>query len=75
MDPIRSNARGAALIGAAGIREIEMDAVPELVTIRKAYHPNPAHRQLYDERFEVFKEFYRKTRRLYRRLNGPSATP
>jgi sugar (pentulose or hexulose) kinase len=62
------------LIGAAGIGEISMDAVPDLVKIKAVYEPNPAHRRLYDERFDIFKDFYRKTRRLYRRLNEPRHT-
>ncbi|MBW1683807.1 MAG: FGGY-family carbohydrate kinase [Deltaproteobacteria bacterium] len=74
VDPIRSNARGAGLIGAVGIGEISMDAVPDLVKIRNVYEPNAAHRRLYDERFDIFKEFYRKTRRLYERLNGSRQT-
>ena len=69
VDPIRTNARAAGLIGAVGIDAISMDAVPDLVKIRKVYEPDLSHRQLYDERFYVFKQLYRRNRRLYRRLN------
>ena len=73
-DPIRTNARAAGLIGAAGIGAISMEAVPDLVKIRKVYEPDHTHRRLYDERFYIFKQLYRRNRRLYRRLNEPRHT-
>jgi xylulokinase len=68
-DPIQANARGAAFIAAAGLGEITFADVPALVEIQHAYLPNPQHRQLYEERFNVFLGIYKHMRVIYRRLN------
>ncbi len=68
-EPIKTNARGAAFIGAVGIGEMSFEDVPELVKVKKVYEPNPANRALYDEKFDIFKQFYRKNKSLYKRLN------
>ncbi len=69
-EPIQVNARGAAWIAAAGLGEISFSDLPDLVEFECVYEPDPKHRSLYDERFEVFKQIYRQMRPVYRRLNG-----
>jgi hypothetical protein len=39
------------------------------VQIQKTFVPNAAHRALYDERFEVFQEIYRRMKGIHKRLN------
>jgi xylulokinase len=70
VDPIQANARGAALIAAAGLGEITFADVPDLVAFRRTYAPSPQHRRLYDERYAAFVELYRRMSGFYRRLNG-----
>jgi hypothetical protein len=43
--------------------------VAGLATYRAEFEPNPANRDLYDERFALFGELYKKNRGIYRRLN------
>ncbi len=68
-DPIQANARGAAWIAAAGLGEIALTDVPRLVELEQAFAPQPAHRDVYDERYETFLEIHKRMRRLYRRIN------
>jgi xylulokinase len=68
-DPIQANARGAAWIAAVGLGEIAYGDVPGLVRFKRTYTPNPAHRALYDERFEIFKAIYTQMKGIYHRLN------
>jgi xylulokinase len=68
-DPIQANARGAALIAAAGLGEISFDDVPALVEIKKTYQPNPQNRALYDQLYREFVTIYRQMRGTYHRLN------
>jgi xylulokinase len=68
-DPIYANARGAAWIAAVGLGKIKFDDVSELVQFKKVYQPQSAHRALYDEKFEIFKQIYKQMRGIYRRLN------
>jgi xylulokinase len=69
-DPIQTNARGAAFIAAAGLGEIGFDDVPALVEFKHTYMPNPRNRALYDERYGVFTQVYKRMSRVYKRLNG-----
>jgi xylulokinase len=59
-DPVYANARGAAWIGAAGLGEIMFADIPQLVEIKKIYWPNPANRNLYEERFKLFTTIYKQ---------------
>jgi xylulokinase len=69
-DPIYANARGAAWIAAVGLGEIGFQDIPALVTFKHIYNPNPANRDLYDQRFEIFTQIYKQMRSIYRRLNA-----
>jgi len=69
-DPIYANARGAAWIAAVGLGEISFSDVTKLVAFKNAYQPNPANRDLYDQRFEIFTQIYKQMSGIYRKLNG-----
>jgi len=60
----------AALAAFAALGHIEIDEIPALVKISAVYHPIDANRHLYDRQFREFLSFYRRTRSIYRRLNG-----
>ena len=68
-DSIQSNARGAALIAAVALSHIRFSDIPELVTIKNVFDPDPRNRALYDDLFEVFVEIYKKNKGIYARLN------
>jgi xylulokinase len=68
-DPIQANARGAALIAAAGLGEISFNDVPELVEINRTYQPATANRALYDDYYQQFVAIYRQMRGIYHHLN------
>jgi xylulokinase len=74
-DPLQANARGAGLIAAAALGRVAWRDVPALAPVRRTYHPNPDHRRLYDERFDAFREVYRRMRGVYRQLNGAAPAP
>jgi xylulokinase len=69
-DPIYANARGAAWIAAVGLGEISFGNVPDLVEINQIFTPQEANRALYDERFEIFTQIYKRMSPVYQRLNG-----
>jgi xylulokinase len=69
-DPIQANARGAAWIAAVGLGEMAFSDLPGLTHIQHAYQPTPAHRDLYRERFDIFRSIYRQMSPIYKRLNG-----
>jgi xylulokinase len=68
-DPIQANARGAAFIAAAGLGEITLKDVAQLVQFKRTYTPTLEHRSVYDDRFEAFVEIYRQMKDVYRKLN------
>jgi xylulokinase len=69
-DPLYANARGAAWIAAVGLNEIKFNDIPQLVKFKKTYQPQPTLRELYDDKFDVFKLIYKQMKNVYRRLNG-----
>ena len=69
-DPLYANARGAAWIGAVGLREIAYNDIPHLVKINRSYLPNNTNRALYDERFTIFTQIYKEMKGIYHRING-----
>lgn len=69
-NPIYANARGAAWIAAAGLGEITFADVPRLVEIRKTFSPQASNRELYDERFDIFKQVYRQMKPVFQKLNA-----
>jgi xylulokinase len=69
LDPIYANARGAAWIAAVGLGEIGFTDIPGLIQFKRSYQPQAQHRDLYDERFEIFKQVFRQMKDLYERLN------
>lgn len=68
-DPIQANARGAGLIAAAGLGEIQIGDAARLVTVQQEFEPEAHNRALYQERYAVFTQIYRQMHRIYERLN------
>lgn len=68
-DPVYANARGAAWIGAVGLKELSFSDIPGLVSFKKIYMPDPQNRALYTEKFNVFKLIYRQMKGIHKRLN------
>jgi len=68
-DPMQANARGAALIAAVGLGWIGFDDIPGMVPCAATYRPDPGHRRVYDQMFDVFVRLYRANKSIYRRLN------
>jgi xylulokinase len=69
-NPRFANAVGGALAAFAALGEIRVDEIPGLVRSATVHRPDPANRETYDELFAEFLELYRRTKPIYRRLNG-----
>lgn len=69
-DPIAANSRGAAMLALAAIGKIDIDDMGKYVKVKNSFKPNTEHRQLYDERFEIYKTIYNKQKSIFNRLNG-----
>ena len=68
-DPVLANARGAGLLAAAALGRIGFSDISSLVSVDKTYAPNPENRDLYEKRFSIFKEIYKKNRKIFAQLN------
>lgn len=69
--PIQANAVGSALIGFAGIGELDWGEIPARIPVRNTYHPDAERMALYEEGYDRFKRAGRKLAPLYRRWNRP----
>lgn len=69
-DPLQSNVRGAALLGAAALGNIRFDQIAEQVPLARSFAPDGRTRAIYDELFGAFVDIYRRNKTLYARLNA-----
>jgi xylulokinase len=65
---------GAAVVCAVGLGVIRSfrDA-KKMIPATRVYEPRQRYKAMYDRNFLVFKELYRKNRKLFLKLNGPEA--
>jgi len=70
--PVAVNARGAGWIGAVGAGLITFADIPSLMRNDRVFQPTAAHRPVYDEVFDVYRDLHRRVAPVYRRLNSPS---
>jgi xylulokinase len=68
-DPLHANTRGAGLVGSVALGHIKFDDIAERVEIAQTFHPNPAHRRIYDALFHEFLNIYKNNKRTFARLN------
>lgn len=68
-DPRLANARGAALIAAVALGELDWADIPSRVRIDASYEPDRLNRAIYDRQYRTFTELYRQTHGLYARHN------
>ncbi len=68
-EPVYANARGAAWIGAAGMKQIAFADISGLVKIRREYFPEATNRAIYDNRYEHFLAVYAAMKPVYHKMN------
>lgn len=69
--PQNIGAVGAAACIAVGMGIIpKMEDVKKLISIKKTYHPNLAHKNVYDKNFKVFQNLYKSNKENFAILNG-----
>jgi len=70
-DSQNAGAAGAALVAAWGLGEFpSLEAAAATVAVRARFEPNPANRAVHERNYAVFRDLYRTTKDLFRRLNG-----
>jgi xylulokinase len=73
-DPVNAGTRGAGLLAAVALGELNFDQIPDRVRVAASYQPDPVPKELYDELFREFVGLYRRNRKAYARLNRERAT-
>ncbi|MDE6384993.1 MAG: FGGY-family carbohydrate kinase [Eubacterium sp.] len=69
--PQNIGAVGAAACIAVGMGIIpKMEDVKKLISIKETYHPNLAHKDVYDKNFKVFQNLYKSNKENFAILNG-----
>src|SRR5207344_2295553 len=69
-NPIRANARGAALLAGVAIGTVGVDELGAKVKVVEVHEPDRANREVYDELYRAFRSIYKQNRSIHRRLNG-----
>lgn len=68
-DPVNANARGAAMLAAVALGELDFDQVPDRVKVARRYIPDPANAALYRRLSVEFVGLYKRNRKAHARLN------
>jgi xylulokinase len=68
-NPRSANAVGVAMAAFAALEEVAAEDIPPRIRVAALYHPRPENRRVYDEQYAAFLEFYKRTKRLYARMN------
>jgi xylulokinase len=69
-DPVVANARGAALVAAIGVGELDWADVPARVEVAATFTPDPKVRALHDSQYAMFRDVHRRTKGIYARHNA-----
>ncbi len=68
--PVYANARGAGWIAAVGMGDAVYSDYSASIQFNKIYDPQPAHLEIYRNRYEQYKKIYKQMRGVYHQLNG-----
>ncbi|KWA74743.1 xylulose kinase [Burkholderia ubonensis] len=69
-NPIKTNAIGSAFIAGVGMGVLSFADLRDSQRPHRVYEPQSKNRQVYDDRFETFKEVRQRLSPLYQRING-----
>ncbi len=68
--PLEAGSVGAAMIAFVALGEVSnFSAVAHIVEIDRVFDPNPGNSEVYDSGFRVLKEYYRRNKSLWRKVN------
>jgi xylulokinase len=66
-NPIRANARGAALLAGIALGRVGIDDLARNVRIVQSFTPDPANVAVYDDRYAEFRILHKQTSRRRKR--------
>jgi len=69
-NPIRANARGAALLAGIALGRVGVDDLARNVRVRATFAPDPANRAVYEDRYAEFRVLHKQTSRRTKRHVG-----
>ena len=69
-DPVLANVRGAGLLTLLALGHLRVADIPDTVTVKATYEPDPAAGAVYAALLKEFVNLYEKTKAIHKRLNG-----
>lgn len=72
-DPVRCNARGAALVALVGLGRLKVDEIGATVPIARRFTPRREHGERYDALYAAHRELWKMSGKLHPRLGGASS--
>ncbi len=69
-DPLHANVRGVVFAGWVSMGKMNWEEIPKKIKIKNEYFPNNENQKIYNQMFKEFLNIYKKTKTIYRRLNG-----
>jgi xylulokinase len=72
-DPLHANLRGATLLAALALGGVQREQIRALVPVDRVFTPDPRNRPVYDRYYAEFARLYKAQRKMFGRLNRPTA--
>ena len=69
-NPIRANARGAALLASLALGSITVEEISQQTTVERVFYPDPSRRALYDSMYGEYGVIYKQNKAMWKRLNA-----
>jgi xylulokinase len=73
-DPVHASARGAAMLAAVALGDLNFFAMPSRIKVARSYRPNGKNCELYAQLLAEFVGFYKRDRKAHARMNRNHAT-
>ncbi len=68
--PENAGAAGAALVCGVGLGLIDFDDIKRIVQVARVFTPRVQYKALYDKQYQVYKQLYRRNKKLFKLLNA-----
>jgi xylulokinase len=68
-DPVNATVRGAAFLALLSLDHIALKDIPERVTIKRVFQPDPKNRVVYDKMYRQYRMLFKKNKKIFKALN------
>ncbi|MBC2717765.1 MAG: xylulose kinase [Desulfobacteraceae bacterium] len=69
-DPVNTTVRGTGLLAFVALNILSSEDIADFVRVKRIFEPNDSNKDVYDKMYTVYRQAFKKNRKIYRALNG-----